>query len=607
MRTPVINLKKLLLVFFAVLSAPVLAGIPDLSSFGGGEPTFLPPDQAYVYSATVEDGFVVAEWVIAEDYYLYKKQFQFHSDTPGVVLGTPQLPTGEMHTDEFFGAQEIYRGILEVRIPIVQGLGAFNFRVRYQGCADAGLCYPPQTRTLALAVSENATAQTPVVTATESATTTAAGQRSEQDQLGDIIRSASLWSVMLVFFGAGLLLTFTPCVLPMVPIISSLVIGQGRDIGTGKAFLISLVYVLAMAFTYTIAGALVAYFGGNLNAWFQNIWVLGAFSLIFVLLALSMFGWYELQMPAGVQARLAALSNRQQGGTLLGAGVMGLLSALIVGPCITAPLVAAFIAIGQTGEPLRGAAALFSMSIGMGVPLLIIGTSAGKLLPKTGAWMNVIKAIFGFLLLGLAVWFMARVVPGWLSMLGWTVLLLSCGLYFLDLKPDNAGWRVALKTLGLLLAAWGLALLIGLSAGNRDVLQPLAGLGGGAVQENHLVFKRIKSVDDLQREVAAATAQGRTVMLDFYADWCISCKEMEKYTFTDPGVQSALANTVLLQADVTANDAVDQALLDHFGIFGPPSIMFFNSRGAELKAQRVVGFMPADEFRAHIIRIFGNE
>ncbi len=335
--------------------------------------------------------------------------------------------------------------------------------------------------------------------------------------------------------------------------------------------------------------------------------MLGAFSLIFVLLALSMFGWYELQMPAGVQARLAALSNRQQGGTLLGAGVMGLLSALIVGPCITAPLVAAFIAIGQTGEPLRGAAALFSMSIGMGVPLLIIGTSAGKLLPKAGAWMNVIKAIFGFLLLGLAVWFMARVVPGWLSMLGWTVLLLSCGLYFLDLKPDNAGWRVALKTLGLLLAAWGLALLIGLSAGNRDVLQPLAGLGGGAVQENHLVFKRIKSVDDLQREVAAATAQGRTVMLDFYADWCISCKEMEKYTFTDPGVQSALANTVLLQADVTANDAVDQALLDHFGIFGPPSIMFFNSRGAELKAQRVVGFMPADEFRAHIIRIFGNE
>lgn len=598
------KLKHLSALLFLALAAPALAGIPDLASLGGNQPEFLPPDQAYVYSATVEDGFVVAEWVIAEDYYLYKKQFQFHSDTPGITLGTPQLPTGDMHTDEFFGTQEIYRGILEVHIPILSGQGDFAFRVRYQGCADAGLCYPPQTRTLNLTADELAAA---APTATPTVSDAGAGQRSEQDQLGDIIRTASLWSVMLVFFGAGLLLTFTPCVLPMVPIISSLVVGQGRDTGTGRAFLISLVYVLAMAFTYTIAGALVAYFGGNLNVWFQNIWVLSAFSLIFVLLALSMFGLYELQMPAGVQARLAALSNRQQSGTLLGAGVMGLLSALIVGPCITAPLVAAFIAIGQSGEPLRGAAALFSMSLGMGVPLLIIGTSAGKLLPKTGAWMNVIKAIFGFLLLGLAVWFMARVVPGWLSMLGWTVLLLSGGLYFLDLKPDNTGWRVVLKTLGLLLAAWGLALLIGLAAGNRDPLQPLAGLSSSsAAQENHLVFKRIKSVDDLQREVAAASAQGHTVMLDFYADWCISCKEMEKYTFTDPGVQSALANTVLLQADVTANDAVDQALLDRFGIFGPPSIMFFNARGEELSAQRVVGFMTADEFRAHIIRLFGN-
>lgn len=599
------KLQRFAALLFATLTLPpALAGIPDLAALSGNQAEFLPPDQAYIYSASVEDGFIVAEWVIAEDYYLYKKQFQFHSDTPGVVLGTPQLPAGEMHTDEFFGAQEIYRGILEVRIPVVAGQGEFVFRVRYQGCADAGLCYPPQTRTLSLTADELAAA---VPVAAPAASAAGMGQRSEQDQLGDVIRTAPLWSVMLVFFGAGLLLTFTPCVLPMVPIISSLVVGQGRGTSTGKAFLISLVYVLAMAFTYTIAGALVAYFGGNLNAWFQNVWVLSAFSLVFVLLALSMFGLYELQMPAGVQARLAALSNRQQGGTLLGAGIMGLLSALIVGPCITAPLVAAFIAIGQTGEPLRGAAALFSMSLGMGVPLLIIGTSAGKLLPKTGAWMNVIKAIFGFLLLGLAVWFMARVVPGWLSMLGWTVLLLSCGLYFLDLKPDNAGWRVLLKTLGLLLAAWGLALLVGLAAGNRDPLQPLAGLSSSsAVQENHLVFKRIKSVDDLQREVAAASAQGRTVMLDFYADWCISCKEMEKYTFTDASVQNALANTVLLQADVTANDAVDQALLDHFSIFGPPSIMFFNTRGEELRQQRVVGFMPADEFRAHIARIFGN-
>lgn len=589
--------------FLALLLFPfaLQASIPDLKSIIGQQEEFLHPDVAFVFSADVEDGHVRAHWVIADGYYLYKKQFQFTTDTPGATLGAPVFPQGEQYTDEFFGTQEVFRQEVEIRVPIVAGSGAFALRARYQGCADAGLCYPPIVKISALETAGFAGAA-------PTGTASAAGELPEQDRLAELIRTGSLLAVMLAFIIAGLLLAFTPCVLPMVPILSSIIIGQGKDITTRKAFTLSLIYVLAMAVTYTLAGVFVALLGQNLQVAFQNPWVIGVFSAVFVLLSLSMFGLYELQMPASVQARLAQISNSQKGGTYSGVAIMGFLSALIVGPCITAPLVAALIVIGQSGDPLRGGLALFALSIGMGLPLLAIGTSAGKLVPRAGAWMDVVKAAFGFLLLGVAAWLLERMIPAGWNMLNWGLLALGAGVYFASLQLQS-GWRVVWRTAGIALAAWGLAIVVGLAAGNRDPIQPLYGIGGGAqpAQAEHLAFKRIKSVADLEREVAQAAAQNRPVMLDFYADWCISCKEMEKYTFNDPAVQNALRNALLLQADVTANDATDQALLNYFGIFGPPSIVFFDSAGNELRNFRVVGYLPAQEFRAHIERAFGNQ
>lgn len=595
--------------------APLLAHA-DIPTLGGGDSDFLPPDQAYQFSAYANpDGTITANWVIADGYYLYKNKFAFDADTPGVKLGQAQFPEGEQHTDEFFGSQTIFRKELNVKLPVSGKARSVTLHVRYQGCADAGLCYPPQTKTLEIDLPSGAGGGATSGNASAAAAPSGSGQASgapvsEQDKLGAVIRNSALGWVLLVFFGAGLLLTFTPCVLPMLPIISSLVVGQGAGTSTGRAFGISLVYVLGMALTYTAAGVFVALLGANVQAWFQNPWVLGVFAALFVLLSLSMFGVYELQMPGAVQAKLTEVSNRQQGGTLVGAAVMGVLSALIVGPCVTAPLVAALIAIGQSGEPVRGGLALFSLSLGMGVPLLIVGTSAGKLLPRAGTWMNVVKAVFGFLLLGLALWFLDRFAPAWIVMLGCALLSLASGFYFYAIKTQSDGWRVVWKTVGAALVIWGVAAFVGLATGNRDPLQPLAGLhgGGSAAKAEGLSFQRIKSVDDLKRAVAQASANGQPVMLDFYADWCISCKEMEKYTFTDATVQRALAdhNAVLLQADVTANDTVDKDLLTHFGIIGPPSIMFFDRSGAEQPGLRVVGFMKAEDFRQRIDTAFAQ-
>ncbi len=592
--------------------------VPSLLELAGGagakNQQFLPPDQAFVFGAEYRDGALHAHWAITKGYYMYRDRFQFAvDDGSGVTLGQPAFPKGEEKDDENFGKVEIYRGDLDLAIPVhaPDGVKQFTLKATYQGCADAGLCYPPIHRAAAIDLTGGAAtiAAAEAEAAAEGAPPAATGApMSEQDRLGDVIRSSGLGWVLLVFFGAGLLLTFTPCVLPMLPIISSLVVGQGAHTSTGKAFVISLVYVLGMAVTYTAAGVAVALAGASVQIWFQNPWVLGAFAALFVALAMSMFGVYELQMPAGIQARLAQLSNRQQGGTLVGAAIMGVLSALIVGPCVSAPLVAALVAIGQSGEPVRGGLALFSLSLGMGVPLIIAGTSAGKLLPRAGAWMNVVKAIFGFLLLGLAVWFVERVAPAWVSMLAYALLALASGLYLFTIEARNTGWRVSLKTIGAALIIWGAALLAGLALGNRDPLQPLAGIGSGtaAVKDESLSFTPIKSVADLQRAVAQASAEGRPAMLDFYADWCISCKEMDAYVFTDAQVHAALADVVLLRADVTANDAADQALLKHFGIYGPPGIMFFDKAGNELKADAVVGYMPADRFRRHILDAFGH-
>jgi thiol:disulfide interchange protein DsbD len=366
---------------------------------------------------------------------------------------------------------------------------------------------------------------------------------------------------------------------------------------------------MGMALTYTVAGAVFAAAGQQAQAFFQKPWIIVLFAALFVLLALAMFGVFNLQVPAALQARLADASNRQQQGTLVGTAAMGALSSLIVTACVAPPLVAALAVIGQSGDVFRGGAALFALSLGMGAPLLLVGASAGRLLPKAGPWMDAVKAVFGVMLLAVAVWMLSRILPGPVTLALWAVLAFVSGYCLWTLGSREMRGLVAVRrALGALAIVYGVLLLIGALAGRSDPLQPLAGLGAGsgAPEQSHLAFTRIKTVADLEREVSVARAAGRPVMLDFYADWCVSCKEMERYTFTDPGVQDALARAVLIQADVTANDAEDQTLLQHFGILGPPTIVFFGADGQERRDYRVVGFKPAAEFRAHVAQAFGG-
>ena len=411
---------------------------------------------------------------------------------------------------------------------------------------------------------------------------------------------------MLGFLIFGLLLAFTPCVFPMIPILSGIIAGQGEHLTTRKAFVLSLVYVLAMAVTYTIAGVLAGLFGANLQAAFQNPWVLSAFAAIFVLLALSMFGFYELQLPSSIQSRIMQAQNRQQGGTLTGVAVMGFLSALIVGPCMAPPLAGALIYIGQTGDAVIGGLALFALSIGMGLPLILVGTVGGKYLPKAGTWMDAVKAVFGVLLLGVAIWMLERFLPATVTQLLWAVLLITSAVYMGatdSLKEAASGWRRLWKSIGVVLLLWGALILIGVAGGGKGtVLAPLAGLsvGGGASAPAELTFRQVDNEAELDQALAQAKAAGQPVMLDFYADWCVSCKEMEHNTFSDARVIEALDGFLVLQADVTANNAEHKALLKRFDLYGPPGIIFWDDQGERVREHWVVGYQPPDEFLTHV-------
>ena len=598
----------------APLEALTGLGSSLLEDNGAGE--ILEPDQAFRFDALIEDGnTILARWDITPGHYLYKDKFRFTlTQADGVSLGQAQLPKGEEKDDEFFGRIEVYHDPIEVRLPLQRENlepTEVTLLVSYQGCAEIGICYPPQKKSLTLALpagsAGSAAAAAPQVAAP--ATAAPAAPLSEQDQLAAALAGGNTAWTILLFLGAGLLLAFTPCVFPMIPILSSIIVGQGGEITTRKAFVLSSIYVLAMAATYTVAGVIAGLFGANLQAAFQDPWILGSFAAVFVALSLSMFGFYELQLPSALQSKLTEVSNKQQGGTLTGVAIMGLLSALIVGPCVAPPLMGALIYIGQTGDPWLGGAALFALSLGMGAPLVAIGTAGGKYLPRAGGWMDAVKAVFGVLLLAVAIWMLERILPAFVTLLLWALLLIVSAVYMgaVDAIREGAtGWHKLWKGLGLVLLLQGALMLIGLAAGNADPLQPLKGIGigGGAAQQQHLSFKTVKSVEDLEREVAAASAAGRPVMLDFYADWCISCKEFEKYTFSDPQVIAALGNAVTLQADVTANDERDQSLLKRFNLIGPPGIIFWDTAGNELSSHRIVGFMPAEEFAAHVKRAY---
>jgi thiol:disulfide interchange protein DsbD len=431
----------------------------------------------------------------------------------------------------------------------------------------------------------------------------------EQDRLASLISSGNLLAVMASFFGFGLLLAFTPCVLPMVPILSGIIAGQGKQATPARSFMLSLTYVLGMALTYTIAGAAFAAAGQQAQTFFQQPWILVAFALLFVALALSMFGLYELQLPAALHNRLHHASGRQKTGTFTGTFIMGALSALVVSACVAPPLVASLAVIGQTGDIFRGALALFSLALGMGAPLLLVGFAEGKLLPKAGPWMDRVKALFGVMFLGVAVWMLERILPGPLTVALWALLAFVAGYYFGGFSRNGGHSRPATspiaRGIGLFAMLYGVILLVGAAAGGSDPLQPLKGLslGGGGHGEaaeagTELPFISIRSVADLDRQLQGAA--GRPVIVDFYADWCVSCKEMDKYTFSDDKVRQDLANFVLLKADVTANTDDDKALLQRFGIFGPPTTAFFGPKGEECRNFRLVGFVQAEEFQQHL-------
>ncbi|MBX2823183.1 MAG: protein-disulfide reductase DsbD, partial [Gammaproteobacteria bacterium] len=597
-----------------VTSTPVL-GIDALLSNDSEE--LLPPEIAFVPSVSSSGADSVRiRFDIEPGYYLYRDKFAVRGNDPAVQVTALDISAGKSKEDAFFGLVDVHYGeaILDVRLAAATG-GELLLDLDYQGCADIGVCFPPQTTQLPVSmaavgtvVAAAAGSSTPSAALISAQPSSSVPAVSEQQGLANTLSTSSLWWIVITFFGLGLLLSFTPCVFPMIPILSSLIVGQGGEITTRRAFLLSLCYVLAMAVTYTIAGVLVGLSGQNFQIWFQNPWVLSAFAFLFVLLSLSMFGFYELQMPAAIQNRLNNLSDKAETGTYLGAGVMGVLSALIVGPCVTAPLVGALIFIADTGDAFIGGTALFALGMGMGAPLILIGASCGKLLPSSGPWMDTTKSVFGVLMLAMAIWMLSRFVPGGVTLALSAALVIVSGIYLgaLDtINPDSSGWRRLSKGFGLIALFYGAILLIGAASGGRDLLQPLkgivtAGSGEHSEEADELAFQRIKSVADLDAAVARAHQNQQAVMLDFYADWCISCIEMEKFTFTDPGVQQRLESVVLLQADVTKNDAEDKALLKRFRLFGPPAILFFTPEAGEMTSAQVVGFMPADDFSQHL-------
>ena len=595
---------KFLLALCLVLASPALraAGSDDL----------LEPDKAFRFSARALDAATIeVSYRIADGYYLYRERFRFAAEPGGVKLGAAQFPPGKVHEDQFFGRVETYRRELRFLVPVddAGGVNAFKLKVTSQGCADSGVCYVPYDHfaniRLAAAAggasgpfsgalpSQSMTSAPPAVSPAPRFSISA----SDTD-IAAMFESGSRWLVLASFFGFGLLLAFTPCVLPMVPILSGIIVGEGRDMNKLRALALSLAYVAGMSVTYAAAGIAAAYSGSLLAAALQNPWVLSGFALVFVWLALSMYGFHEIQLPSFLHHRLSAAHHKLEGGKIASVAAMGVLSAVIMSPCVAAPLAGALLYISQTRDVVLGGSALFIMALGMGVPLVAVGVSEGALLPKSGPWMKTVKKFFGTLLLGVAIWIVSPVIAPMIQMLAWAALLIVSAMFLRAIDPlpvDASGYARLWKGVGLIALVAGVALLVGAFSGARDPLQPLAGLraAAGAPGERTLPFERVKTRAELDARLASA---GKTVMLDFYADWCVTCKEMERFTFSDAQVQAKFAGMLLLQADVTDNTAEDKALLKRFRLFGPPGIIFFDKSGREIEGLRVVGYQSADQF-----------
>jgi thiol:disulfide interchange protein DsbD len=600
----------------------LLALVMLFSALARADDTLLDPAVAFKFAASEKPGEIELHYTIANGYYMYRERFAFAVKKGQATLGAAVLPQGKVKFDDTFQKNvETYRNDLIVRIPVAQAAGPFDFSVTSQGCADLGVCYPPIEHVVHVSGAALQAAGTGPAAAASPAADEAdvAGSGLDrlysQEYVQSVLQGHSVLSALAIFFVLGLALSLLPCSLPMIPILSSIILGEGTKLTRGRGFMLSLAYVLGMAVVYTAFGVIAALAGQSLGVWLQNPWVLSVFALLLVGFALSLFGYYELQLPQAWQNRVGGISQRRAGGKGAAVFAMGAVSALVVGACMTAPLFGVLAFIAQTGDLVFGGAALFVMALGIGVPLLVVGVGAGALLPRGGVWMEGVKRLFGMLLLAVALWMVAPVLPAWLAMLLWALWLLigAAGLGLREFAPAGASsaamaGHVLCKGLAALLALCAAALIVGVAAGSRDLLQPLAvfagragaGAAGGPSADEAALFARVKSSAELDR---ALQSGARPAMFDFYADWCVSCKEMEKFTFSDPRVQARLAQLNLLQADVTANNADDQALLKRFRLYGPPGIIFFDAQGKELL--RVVGYQPADTFLRSLDRAFG--
>jgi len=593
-----------------------------LPGFGSEQPVFLPPDEAFGLKITAIDATTLqASYRVTPTYYLYRDKIKFETYDAAIKISTVTLPRGDMKQDPNFGPTEVFhnsfQGIIKLERP-VGSVDGITLNATYMGCSEEGLCYPPIEKVIRVALPDAKTGITampeqemsvapppepiPLLAAAPGAP---GDYENENSQIAKILKDGSFWLIISFFFGAGLLLALTPCVLPMIPILSGIIVGRGHDITKRHAFMLSLAYVLGMAVTYAAAGVLAGLSGSMLSNALQTPWVLGSFSAVFVVLSLSMFGFYELQLPNALQSKLTDTSNKLHGGHLSGVFAMGALSAIIMGPCVAAPLAGALLYIGQTNDAVLGGVALFALAMGMGAPLLLIGTSAGVLLPKAGAWMEAVKRFFGVLLLALSIWIVQPLLPVSIQMLLWATLCIFSGVYLhaLDSLPQHAsGGQKMAKGVGVIALLLGASYLIGALSGAPDILKPLGNIGSGKVQaSNEVHFSRILNNVELDQRIAQA--DGQIVMLDFYADWCVSCKEMERFTFADEAVQQSMGGALLLQADVTANSEADKALLKRFGLFGPPGILFFDAKGNELKDFRVIGYQNAARFKQTLQRV----
>lgn len=588
-------MKKLLLIGLLLFVLPLLV-------FAQSAVQPLPPDKAFIFSVSTSDSQIIAHWQMPPGYYLYRDRFQFKVANPQQTqLGQPIFPTGIKKSDKELGDYEVYKDAVDIPIPIIStSTKKINLIVTYQGCSESGFCYPPTTKTVSidLAAKQIATQTTPTTASQAIAPTQPIV--SEQTKATQLLLRHNLFAIFFGFLGFGLLLAFTPCILPMIPILSGILLGHGHHISTGKAFRLSLVYVLSMSFTYAIAGILVGYLGGSLQTIFQKPIFIILFSLIFVLMALSLFDLYHIHLSKSFEHHIAKITGHQKKGTYIGVAVIGCLGTLIVSPCVTPPLIGALSYIGQSGDAFVGGIALFATGLGMGIPLLLIGTSGRKFLPKAGPWMNIAKYILGILLLAMAILMLSRILPGSVILALWGALLIGSAIFmgaFTNSTKTNWGklWRIT----GIVLLIYGVILIIGAALGNSDPFKPFS----KTATTEKLPFHRVQTTQDLTKALAFAQTQNKPVLLDFYADWCLSCKIMDRETFPNPQVKAALANFILLRADVTANDANAKALLQQYGVIAPPTILFFTPTGKELQNLRIVGEISAPKLLNYLYQV----